>query len=50
MDEKTINNLKQCITNARIELEQGGKYDWSEEFQECDNWLKLALDILDECN
>lgn len=43
---KEINNLIQCIVNARVNLEQGGKYDWNEELQSCDEWLKQAIDRL----
>ena len=48
MDNNTIDKIKICINNARIDLEQGGKYDWNDELQECDHWLKLALDLLDQ--
>lgn len=45
-NSRIVKNIEICITNARVELEQGGKYDWSEEFQDCDEWLKTALELL----
>lgn len=48
MDNKEIiENIKQAITNARVDLEQGGKYDWNNELESCDNWLKTAIRMLD---
>ena len=37
------------ITKARISLEQGGKYDWNEILEECDDFLHLALEHLEYC-
>lgn len=41
--KQTIEDIIQCIRNARVDLEQGGKYDWNSDLQSCDSWLKLAL-------
>lgn len=48
MNNQNLENLKICINNARIELEQGGKYDWNEELAACDDYLGMALKYIDE--
>ena len=45
---KEIEDIADCIRNARVELEQGGKYHWNSDLQSCDNWLKLALKRCEE--
>ena len=39
--------LKHQITNARVELEQGGKYNWNSTLADCDEWLKAAIKMID---
>jgi hypothetical protein len=46
--KQLIENIAECIRNARVELEQGGKYDWNSDLQSCDSWLKLVLKKLNE--
>lgn len=46
MEKDEIELLKICIRNARVYLEMGGKYNWCEEFAQCDWRLELALRIL----
>ena len=41
--KQIIENIKQCIRNARVDLEQGGKYDWNSDLQSCDSCLKVVL-------
>jgi len=43
-----LDNLKQCITNAKVELECGGKYDWNENIEQCNRWLDLALQYVED--
>ena len=46
--KKEVEDIMECIRNARWKLEQGGKYDWNSDLQSCDSWLKMALDKLNE--
>ena len=43
-----VNNIKQCVVNARVDLEQGGKYEWNDDLQSCDNWLQNVVELLDK--
>lgn len=39
-------SIIKLLTNARVALEQGGKYDWNGELQECDELLQMAIEEL----
>jgi hypothetical protein len=41
--KKLIENMKQILNNARVELECGGKWNWNEDLQSCDEYIKMAI-------
>jgi hypothetical protein len=46
MNEDLLITLKHQITEARLELEQGGKHNWNDALSDCDKWLEAALKLL----
>jgi len=43
-----MHNIRQCIINAMVVLEEGGKYDWNDSLQKCYDWLEDAIKLIDE--
>lgn len=48
MPQQTLTDIISALTIARVDLEQGGKYDWNDDLQHCDNILKLVIETLKE--
>ena len=46
--EKLIRQIKQCVVNARVDLEQGGKHNWNSDLGYCDSNLSMALMLLNQ--
>ena len=46
--EKLIHQIKQCVVNARVDLEQGGKHNWNSDMDRCDANLSMVLLLLNE--